>query len=336
MAFRYRYRPYEGLATLRGREIDPGRGVIDACEQADSVLGCVPSGRLHTLVFLAVAAAMMQRVRDDKGVPLFLVKGGLTWQTVLGDHARPTYDLDGSIGCSYDEFIGRAREALAEPWGCVSAVIENEHAFPANTVPYDLFFFNVHLSIDGTEVAAFPCEGSFNEPRFMLEPHAYPALALDVVGLPQPDALWGVTPVRGTGDKLFNLTEPLIPEGDPRYAGLVRPHRKAKHLVDAVLLSRLCGTDGLYTLDQLRTFVEARVAYDNDMRLKRGFVPFVRPLRFLDHEGWELEYLMSALQCGLDLSYDEAVEEISAFFERLDPDCVDLATQPIRMSCQEG
>lgn len=106
----FKHDPYGGLIALRSHMPSPGHDLDSACAYAEQELGCVPSGRLRTYVMLSAGAAMLQRVRDDAGVPLFIVKGGLIWQALLGSNARPTYDLDGALTCDINEFVARARE----------------------------------------------------------------------------------------------------------------------------------------------------------------------------------------------------------------------------------
>ena len=318
----YKHSPYEGLVALRERKLGPSNGLgqdlESACADAERELGCVPSGRLRTYVLLSAAAAMLQRVRDASGVPLFIVKGGLIWQELLGSSARPTYDLDGTLTCGVDEFISRARESLVQPWGSLRGRIEEAITYEGLTVAHTLFRFNLVLSEKGEDIATIPCEGSFGEPDFMLKTYRYSAVAIDVVGLPVPDALWGIRLARGICSKLLNVTEPLTGPDGTR-AGYQRPHRKAKHLVDAILLSCLCEEGTYCTYEELAETLKKRVVYENEARIACGYAPFDSPLRPLPYDDWAVEYLIAAIQSGLNLRYADALAEIGALFERLDP-----------------
>ena len=297
----------------------PGQDLDSACAYAKQELGCVPSGRLRTYVLLSAGAAMLQRVRDDEGVPLFIVKGGLIWQALLGSDSRPTYDLDGALTCDINEFVARAQESLAQPWGPLCGRIENLHVYEGLTVAHTLFLFNLVLSENGADIATLRCEGACNEPPFMLRTCRYPAAAIDAVGLPVPDALWGIKLARGICSKLLNTTEPLgFPDGTGP-ADYQRPRRRAKHLVDAILLSRLCAEGTYCTYDELAAALKERVAYENESRLACGYPPFESPLRPLPYDDWAVEYLIASIQCGLKLGYDDAIAELTALFERLDP-----------------
>ena len=277
----------------------------------------MPTGRLREYVLLSAAAAMLQRVRGEDGVPLFVVKGGLIWQVLLGNQSRPTHDLDGRLSCGVEDFVARAQESLAEPWGYLNARIEDVQIFRGRTVPHSLFHFDVVISADGEDIATVPCEGTYCEPDFMLEYRTYPAAAIDAVGLPAPEMLWGIKLARGICSKLLNTAEPYAPVDDPAFAGYVRPRRKAKHLADAVLLSRLCEAGEYCTYDELRIELGKRVAFENHMRSMHGYPLFDRPLHVLPYEGWPVEYLVTAIQSGLSLSYDDAVAEIEALFKKL-------------------
>ena len=317
MDSRYRHDPFSGLARLRENEANPCVGFDAACAQAERELGCVPAGRLRQYVLLSAAAAMLQRVRASNGIPLFMVKGGLIWQMLLGSQSRPTYDLDGALACSVEEFIDQAQDSLSEPWGRLNAQIEHAHVARGRTVPHAIFHFDLAISTEGKRIATIPCEGTYGEPAFMREGRAYPAAAIDAVGLPAPDMLWGIKLARGICSKVLNTAEPYAPTGDPAYAGYVRPHRKAKHLADAVLLSRLCEEGTYCTYDELRVELQKRVAFENEARMLYGYPTFDHPLHVLPHKGWEVEYLVAAIQSGLALSYDDALAEIDGLFKKL-------------------
>ena len=315
----YKYRPYEGVEALRACGFIPRGSLGETCLEAERMLGCAPAGRLRTLAQLACAAAMLQRVRGNDGQPLMLVKGGLVLQVLLGAHARQTFDLDGIVRCEFDEFVGRAREALRGPWGCVSATIERARAYPGNASPSDLFELELTLSAPGDEPVRVLCNGTVEEPRATHAPWAYPALALDALGLPAPDALWGVSPAYCVADKLLSLSAPRYLSEEHEREGRVRPHTSAKHLVDAVWLTRLCEEGRLCGREELRQTLEELWAHDRDLRAQRGLAPLPRPLRPTAQEGWGLEYLKAAISCGLDLSVGEALAEVTAFMERIDP-----------------
>lgn len=61
------------------------------------------------------------------------------------------------------------------------------------------------------------------------------------------------------------------------------------------------------------------MAYENESRLACGYPPFESPLRPLPYDDWAVEYLIASIQCGLKLGYDDAIAELTALFERLDP-----------------
>ena len=313
----YVHRPYEGLASLRGAGFS-----FSSIDRAQEALGCVPKGRLRRLVMLVCAAAVIQRVRDENGVPLALCRGGLVTQQMLGDYARPTPDIDTSINGSFDEFIDRFRVAVQEPFGPVRVQIEDAHARPKGEVPNDGYFMTLHLWIDSNEGdgAKEPfvahVEGNYGEPQSMLRVHRYPAAALDALGLPLPDALWGVAPERNVTDKMVCCVEPLIPD-EARYAGLTRFHRRAKHLVDLVSFERLYREGHIPGAPALRESLLTRLAYENTKREAYGFVPLAFPVHVLPHDDWELEYYFAAIQAGIDVPYEKAIEIVDAWFAEL-------------------
>ena len=315
VSFPYRYRPFEGLASLQGAGF--GLETIDA---AQARLGCVPKDRLRELVMLFCAAAILQRPRDASGIPFFLNRGGLTLQYLLGDHARPTHDIDSSLRCGFEEYMDKLHDAVKEPFGPLRATIEDAHTFQSKGTPFNVFTMGMHLVSEDDTAAIRPytarIEGTFWEPSCMLEPHAYPAPALDALGLPEPDALWGVVPARFATDKMVSCAEPLVSD-DPRHAGYVRPLRRAKHVADLITLRRMYKEGRLARACELRRQLDARIAYENGLRKGKPFVPIRRPLRVIPQADWESEYYVAAIQAGLDVSYEEAVREVDAWMAEL-------------------
>ena len=315
VSFPYKYRPYDGLASLRGRGY-----TLASVDAAQARLGCTPNGRLRELVMLLAATAILQRPRDDTGTPLLLIRGSLPLQRILGDFTRPTHDIDASLRCGFGEYLDKLRDAMKEPFGSLRAEIEEVEVFASKGTPFNVFIMNMCLSGIDDMGAIKPytarIEGTFGELPRALKPHPYPSAALDALGLPEPDALWGVVPGRLATDKMVSCAEPLIPDG-PRYTGYVRPSRKVKHVVDLVTLGRRYHEGRFSSAEELREQLEARITYENDLRCGRAFVPLSRPLQVIPHANWESQYYVAAIQAGLDVAYEEAIREVDAWMAEL-------------------
>lgn len=68
------------------------------------------------LGYVAVAAVLMRHARDQHDKPLFLIKGGVAVELLLGLRARATKDLDATARLAGKEIGPQLRAALAHGW----------------------------------------------------------------------------------------------------------------------------------------------------------------------------------------------------------------------------
>lgn len=68
------------------------------------------------LGYVALAATLMRNARDEHDQPLFLIKGGVAVELLLGVQARATKDLDASARLAGEDIGPRLRAALAHAW----------------------------------------------------------------------------------------------------------------------------------------------------------------------------------------------------------------------------
>ncbi len=68
------------------------------------------------LGYVALAATLMRHARDEHDEPLFLIKGGVAIELLLGLRARATKDLDASARLTGEDIGLRLRAALAHDW----------------------------------------------------------------------------------------------------------------------------------------------------------------------------------------------------------------------------
>jgi hypothetical protein len=76
----------------------------------------MPSPRLQRWLNAMIVTAVLDRVRDEDGEPIFLLKGGLAMELRLQLRARATGDYDAAFRARAEEVIDRLDEALAAPW----------------------------------------------------------------------------------------------------------------------------------------------------------------------------------------------------------------------------
>jgi hypothetical protein len=65
---------------------------------------------------IAVIAALTAHARDKNDQPLFVVKGGVAVELLMGLDARATQDLDAAVRATAEEIRPRLLDALAEGW----------------------------------------------------------------------------------------------------------------------------------------------------------------------------------------------------------------------------
>lgn len=310
----YRHDPYHGLSHLEAGSLGECRDLPCAIAAAEARLGCVPEGRLRRLVFLLVGAALLQRVRDDAGIPLHVAKGGLVLQSLCGAGARPTNDLDGLIRCEPEDFLERARDALREPYGPLAAHIEEVELCQGEKAPFDALGFRLVLCADGAELERLPVDITSNVRPAAGDVFRYEPASLAALGLPTPDGLWGLRPERMLAEKVACCCEPHDPDGLDGVRP-PRPNRHGKHLVDLIALIRL-SEEG--AIDPVGAMGETLRLVDllDAQRASRGFLPYGRPLEIAALDHWRGEYLASALRAGLVLTMDDAVAEANAWLAR--------------------
>jgi type II secretory pathway pseudopilin PulG len=68
------------------------------------------------LGYVALAATLMRHARNKHDEPLFLIKGGVAVELLLGLRARATKDLDASVRLTGEDIGPRLRAALAHGW----------------------------------------------------------------------------------------------------------------------------------------------------------------------------------------------------------------------------
>lgn len=76
----------------------------------------MPPAPLQRWLNAMIVTAVLDRVRDEDGEPIFLLKGGVAMELRLQLRARATGDYDAAFRTRTEEVIDRLDEALAQPW----------------------------------------------------------------------------------------------------------------------------------------------------------------------------------------------------------------------------
>ena len=74
----------------------------------------MPPARLQRWLNAMIVTAVLDRVRDEDGEPIFLLKGGLAMELRLQLRARATGDYDAAFRARTEEAVDRLDEALAQ------------------------------------------------------------------------------------------------------------------------------------------------------------------------------------------------------------------------------
>ncbi len=180
------------------------------------------------LGYVALAAALMHHARDWRDEPLFLIKGGVAVELLLGLRARATKDLDATARLAGEEIGPRLRAALAHGWeGFTFRLTALEQVRDTAALRGD-----VKVSYQGdpwstVQFEVSPAEGvSGHQIHWTANTFVDP----EHLGLCSPGELPLVTIAYLIAQKLHACTDHTDPE---------RPNDRYRDLIDLILVDRL-------------------------------------------------------------------------------------------------
>jgi hypothetical protein len=180
------------------------------------------------LGYVALTAALMRHARDQHDQPLFLIKGGVAVELLLGLQARATKDLDATARLAGEEIDPRLRAALAHGWEGFTfrltgleqvrdtAALRGEVKVSYQGDPWSTVQFEVS-----------PAEGESGE---QIHWTANTFVDPEHLGLRSPGELPLVTIAYLIAQKLHACTDHTDPE---------RPNDRYRDLIDLILVDRL-------------------------------------------------------------------------------------------------
>ena len=180
------------------------------------------------LGYVALAAALMRHARDQHDEPLFLIKGGVAVELLLGLQARATKDLDATARLAGEEIGPRLRAALAHGWeGFTFRLTGLEQVRDTAALRGD-----VKVSYQGDPWSTVQFEVSPAEGASGQQIHWSTSAFVDPerLGLRSPGELPLVTIAYLIAQKLHACTDHTDPE---------RPNDRYRDLIDLVLVNRL-------------------------------------------------------------------------------------------------
>lgn len=180
------------------------------------------------LGYVALAATLMRHARDEDNEPLFLIKGGVAIELLLGLGARATKDLDAAARLAGEDIAPSLRAALAYGWeGFTFRLTGLEQVRDTAAQRGD-----VKVSYQGDPWSTVQFEVSPTEGTAGHQIHWTGNTFVDPerLGLPSPGELPLVTIAYLIAQKLHACTDHTNPE---------RPNDRYRDLIDLILVDRL-------------------------------------------------------------------------------------------------
>jgi hypothetical protein len=254
----------------------------------------VPVSRMQRLVSYMVIAAMLDSMRDARGEPLFLIKGGVAMELRLDLRARATQDLDAAFRAAADELVERLDDALEAGHGDFTAsrtAIEEIGETQAIRV-------GVKLAYRGRPWGTVPVEISSAEGRSGEEIERVPTRSLGPLGLDGPAEIACVSLRYQIAQKLHACTQ-IFEDGSA--------NDRFRDLIDLLLLRGL-------TTQTLMPKVRAACVETFELRATHPWPPTVPPAA-----GWADAY--AELAAALDFEptdVQDAARAVERFIIEID------------------
>ncbi|HTE63062.1 MAG TPA: nucleotidyl transferase AbiEii/AbiGii toxin family protein [Solirubrobacteraceae bacterium] len=183
----------------------------------------MPAGRYQRWINTHIISAVLDRVRDEDGEPLFTLKGGAAMELRLGLSARASKDYDAAFRARAEDMLDALDRALAEDW----------HGFQLQRTEPELIRdtsamrMNIRLAYKGkswgtVQLEIAPAEGETGQ-----EVDRIPARPLDPVQIEGPERIACVSVRYQIARKIHACTE-VYPDG--------RENDRFRDLIDLQLL----------------------------------------------------------------------------------------------------
>jgi hypothetical protein len=236
----------------------------------------MPPARLQRWLNAMIVTAVLDRIRDEHGDPIFLLKGGVAMELRLQLRARATSDYDAAFRTRTEEVIDHLDEALAQPWNSFNLtrdapeIIKNTKA-----VQIRLRLSYKRRSWGSVYLQMAPVEGKMGREHDCVE-----AMSLDPLQVPLPEAANCVSLRYQVAQKLHACTE-VFDEG--------RENDRFRDVMDILLVEDLLYDIGLahvreacvdiFTVRNKHTWPPTVTVYDSwrvpfaELARENGFTP---------------------------------------------------------------
>lgn len=179
----------------------------------------------------------------------FYVKGGITLQYYLKEHARVTNDIDLLIPSNSLEFYEKAQEALNNnKYGLDIELSDFRKEEADKDYYYDTFFMMVKVSYRGELIDIFSLEGTCEQFFNDIEPVIYPGPSF----IKEDFTFLGVPLEFTLADKILAITSEQV-----------RPYR---HLIDTYSIINIADID----IDLVKKYLSILLKKENKIRDKYG------------------------------------------------------------------
>lgn len=301
----------QSLDKLKAKEKTPtsARVLNSWITQAQDRLGTA-GPRLGWLVAATVVSAALQRVVDEGGLPLFLLKGGTMLQYRLSGMSRTTQDIDGLVRGDLERFLTELDQALTEPWGPLTLVRGEVKIID---VPHRLVKprrFDMMVLLNGVTWRRVQVELSPDEGRAGRAPEEIASPSLAGFGLPSPDHLTSLSMRYQIAQKVHASTDPHDPPASI--------NDRARDVVDLLLLRDLADTTGQPALAEVCAAIEDVFTVRAIEAETTGGSPRTWPTRVTAHTHWKPSFDKAARSAGLSSTLNSAVAQVNAWLEQVE------------------
>jgi hypothetical protein len=236
----------------------------------------MPPARLQRWLNAMILTAVLDRVRDEDGEPVFLLKGGVAMELRLQLRARATGDYDAAFRARAEEVIDRLDEALAQPWNNFNLTRDVPERIPnTKAVRVRLRLGYKGRSWGSVQLEMAPVEGEMGRELDRVQ-----AIPLDPLQVPLPETANCVSLRYQAAQKLHACTE-VFDEG--------RENDRFRDVMDILLVEDLLHDIGLarvrtacidiFTVRQKHTWPPTVTVYDSwrvpfaALTRENGFTP---------------------------------------------------------------
>ena len=301
----------EGLNALRPKTKEPhSTRVLDSwIAHAEADTFGERGGRLAWLIASTIVTAMLQQVVDETGRSRFTLKGGTLLQHRLGLAARATKDLDGIVRGDIEDFVANMDKCLQQSWGPID--FRRTELEVINT-PAKLIkprSFEVILVLRGQTWRRIKVEISPDEGMAGSSQEEFAAPSLAGFGLPTPDYLVGLAMSYQIAQKVHAASDPHNP---PNFI-----NERPRDVVDLILLKGLADATGKPDNAEIRSAIEDIFKARGEEAQALGRPVRTWPAQIIAHSHWGADYASAATSAGIELTLDEAVEQVNSWLVSL-------------------